>query len=504
MRVLQVVLLAGVPLVGLATPPLLQRLQADEPAVDGEQPRISGADGVLSAALAGLDAEVAMEPARCTESVRTESRQTRFTAGVRRSDNPAHAAASAELDQDAALLAELEAEVSASSAELAALSARHAELKATVDGLAAREAALEADWLRASADTQEARAQVSEAAEAAAELARRAAYRDSLLAEIADLQTRLPGLKAAAEAARIAAADADPEAARREAALSAGLVESAQRASKTARQQLRTARREGGDVEAAGIAMEEAQARLAQAEERLSLALAAAVQAEQRQDRAAETDREVLLASTALRSAQDALSGAPGHCSILAAKAEKLPRLERRLGHREAEEHGARVELERAASLRRHQVEQLEVAADALRAQREALAALDAGIAAQAAQVAQSRAAVDALPARLSHTRYQDLAYDIEHWTRTCEVAAVVQWRDAAGVLRSERLSGRAEVSDTAGQGYPEAGIEADLREYPASDGALIREAELRLAGDIRDRLAGGALAGGLEADTGR
>ncbi|MFT5685261.1 MAG: hypothetical protein ACI8RZ_006210 [Myxococcota bacterium] len=510
MRVLQAALLAGIPMAGLAASPLLDRIQADrEPVVatmvapalsiTGAPARVS----VLSAALDGLAGEVSLETVSCSESVSTESRQTRYTAGVRRSDNPEHTEARLGLDREIALLAELQVEAEVVSAEVEAMSAQLRQQEAMVAGLGEREASLQADWQRASASTAEAADRVSEAADAAAELRHRAEHRDALTAEIANLEARLPGLHAAMSAARSAADAVDLDAIQQEVTRSAGLVEVRQRGVKSIRAQVKQTRRAGGDVEAARVVLKDARAQLAQAEDRLSAALAATIAAEGDLARADDTRRQVLHTATALRHAQDDLSVAPGHCSILAGKADKLPRLERKLGHREAEEHGARIALNRASSLHHQQSMHLAESAQILHAQDLALAALEAGIAGQSEQVARSQGALSDIPARLSRTVRRDLDYPVETWTRSCEVFASVHWTDANG-LHTEHLTTLAVTSDVASPGAPEAGIEADLRMYPLPDDALIRQADLALADDIRVLLTDGGLADLSVLDTGR
>ncbi len=511
MRVLQAALLAGIPVAGLAAGPLLERIQSPRQPIVAEMVAptmaISGAPAraaVLSSALDGLAGSVELQTVLCSEAVETEARQARYSAGVRRSDNPEHVAASEVLQREAALLAELEGEAGAVASEIASLSAQLAEQEEMVDGLAQREAVLRSDWQRASDATAEATVRVGRSAEAASELRRRAAHRDALYAEIAELQARLPGLQAAVAEARAAADAVDLEAIQQESARSAGLVEAKQRGVKAARQQLKQVRRDGGDVEVARAALKDARGQLAQAEDRLSASLAAAISAEEDLARAEEVRRHLLHASTALRSTQDELSSAPGHCSILAAEADKLPRLERRLGHREAEERSARIALERAGSLHRQQSEGIAGLMEALRAQQHALAALEVGIAGQSQQVARSDEALSGIPARLSRTIRRDVDYPVETWTRSCEVLASVQWTDAAGVSHAERLTGLAVTADVASPGAQEAGIAADLRVYPLDDEALIRQADLALADDIRALISSDALAGSFGHDTGR
>ena len=90
----------------------------------------------------------------------------------------------------------------------------------------------------------------------------------------------------------------------------------------------------------------------------------------------------------------------------------------------------------------------------------------------------------------------------METWTRTCTVFARVSFEDASGRLQTERITGQASVTDSANAGYPEAGIAADPRAYALDDAALIREADMALADDIRALLADNGLADG--SDTGR
>jgi len=513
MRFLRVAALASIPVVGLASAPLFERALPPVPpqpitssapvarlSITGSPARTS----VMSAALNGLEADVALGAASCADTVQTESRQVRYTAGVRHTDNPDHIAARDALAGESALLAELEAESAVVSAEIARLSGQLAEQRRAVSELADREAALSADRRQAAQATAEAAARVGKSSAAASELRRRSAVRESLYAEIASLQSRLPGLRAEASAQADGVRGVDVVALSAAAASAAAVVEEKKGVVAAARKQIKRAHRSGVDVEGARASLKAARGQLSQSEARLDTALAAVAEAERLLKRADETERAVLHATTALRRTQDELSAAPGHCGILAAEADKLPRLERRLGHRESEERQARLALERISSLHAQQDEQRAITADALQAQRHALSALQAGQRAQTEQLGQAQAVLDEIPARLSHSVRGALDYSVENWTRACEVFAWVSWEDASGQLYTERLHQQAVVSDAANRAHPEAGISADLREYGVRDDDLIAQADLALAGDIRDLLTARALVDDALEDTGR
>ncbi|MDG1478739.1 MAG: hypothetical protein P8R54_04075 [Myxococcota bacterium] len=501
MRILRVALLAGIPVVGLAAGPLLDRIGSPREPVTatmtGPAMAISGNPAraaALAAALDGLSGRVTLQAVRCAEALEAEAGSAHRGVRVYRPNNPEHVAASEVSQRESALLASLEDEAAVVSAEIAGLSAQHASETERLAGLTRQEAAVQADWAHASAATVEAADRVTRSMAAADQLDRRAASRDGLYREIADLQARLPRLQAAADGARVVAEAVDLDDIQQESARATGLVEAKQRGVQAARQQLKRSR-QGGDVESARAALREAQAQRSRAEDRLSISLAAVISAQKDLARMEAARRDLLHASTALRSAQDELSAAPGHCAILSAEADKLPRLERKHSHRAAEEQSARVALDRVAALSRQQSEVQTASVEALRAQEHALAALTAGIAAQAQQVSLSVETLSSIPARLPRTPRGDEGALIETWTRTCEVSAHVQWTDAAGVPQQEHLTQRAVIADVGSPEGQEAAHGVGQGAYPLDDDALTRQADRALADDIRMLVADDVLA---------
>lgn len=501
MRILRVALLAGVPVVGLAAGPLLDRIGSPrepvtatmtEPAlaISGDPSRVAA----LSIALDGLSGRVALQAVRCAEALETKAESARRGVRVYRPSNPEHVAASEVSQREAALLASLEAEAAVVSAEIAGMSAQHFQVTERLAELTRQEAAMQADWARASAATAEVTDRVERATEAAEQLQRRAESRDALYREIANLQARLPRLQVAADGARVVAEAVDLAAVQQESARAAGLLDVKRRDVLAVRQQLKRSR-QPGEVESARAALKDARAQQSRAEERLSASRAAVSSAETALARQASTRRDLLHASTALRRAQDELSAAPGHCAILSAEADKLPRLERKRSHRAAEERSAQVALERVAALSRQQSEVQKDSVEALRAQEHALAALTAGIAAQVQQVSRSVEMLSSLPARLPRSPRGDEDAPIETWTRTCEVSAHVQWTDAAGVSQQEHLTQHAVTAEVSSPGRSEAEHGVRQRAYPLDDDALTRQADRALADDIRVLIADDVLA---------
>jgi hypothetical protein len=512
MRFLRAAVLATIPVAGLASAPLFERVLQPQPkpqstaiatvdklAITGEPVRA----GVMYAALSGLQADIALGGSSCSDTVQTEPRQVRYTAGVQHTDNPDHITARERLEDESALLAALAEDGAAVSAEVERLSSQLAEQEQAVAELAARMAALSVDSNQAALATAAATERVEKSAAAAAELRRRSEARASLYAEISDLQGRLPELRAEASAQSAAVQGVDVVALRAEADHAGAVVAEKKEDVAAARKKVKRVPHSGVDAGDAREALRVAREDLAQAEARLSASQAAVSGAELRLERADETRRAALHATTALRRAQDDLSNALGHCEILSAEADKLPRLERRLGHRESEERQARLAMKRIASLHAQLDAQRVVTDGALRAQRHAWAAVLAGQQAQSAQIELVRDTLDDIPAQMSRSVRRDLDYSVENWTRTCEVFAWVSWEEPGGQQLTKRVQQQAVVLDAANKAYPEAGITADLREYGVLDSDLIAQADLALAGDIRALIVADALSDDDAEDTG-
>jgi len=443
----------------------------------------SGRADRFAAALSGVDAEILLGDAACTDAVASTRQATaRYASGSRRYDNPEYIA-----------LSERQADVEA---ELAALSGEEATLRAVLQLHAEREALQAERAERFARDLRDAERSLGDASDAvsrsSARLSRARAAAESIeqhSLDRASLDQQIRGLQGAVAEAeqRLAAAteasrgQADARAvvaaAERDLAAAQASLETAQAAMKAARgsgsltEEERTALRR--EARAARAAVESAEA-----------ALFTAQRAASRHDDggARHLARRLRQLQTDLAGAQAARASLRPPGADVHELASRLPRLRSRHHDLAARLSDAQQDADR---LRQRQVAQ-QSQCDGLGAERlaqeEVLAEMMAREESLRDELRAGEAAMASMAPTKRRTTWDELSYDIETRTRTCTVSATLLWPGGG----FDQFSAQVTDTDTVHDAYAQASVAADPLDYGRTDGQRVRAADDDLLAQLR------------------